>query len=458
MDPVLIIISDLHVGANDDFDIFRSDDKPRLFADFLTHVASRGSPVELVINGDFVDFLQLRPWNDLSRAAALGKIRQIVQGSVHVFADLGQFLRDPRHQLKVLLGNHDVELGYPEVWAEARQAILARAPDAAGRLEFFNTRTTYNPRVNGVTVHVEHGNAGDLWNEINYVPLFQDVETGTKTFAYPPGTKLVYETMNGFKESYRFVDLLKPEMPAVPLTLLALEPSTALSALPYIARQTLKSWANGLIAGLRRRLGGMAFPAPGSISVEHATEEAMAGCYARRGVAQSDLKEIEAFLSQQGPAMPPTVSFTPSSGNSIKLRLLVSALLTLNRFRAAQQGETFYAANHRDNTTARYAHQNWLKGDVKVVVFGHTHEALTATFPEGVYINGGAWANLVKLPSGADPSSLVNWFQGIADNTFERTSFPTFVRVASEGGGVSVGLNAWTETGERRLWGGSICP
>src|SRR5262249_3520609 len=156
---------------------------------------------------------------DLSRTAAAEKIRQIIEASGYVFAALGQFLRDDRHRVKVLLGNHDVELAYPEVWEVARQAILAGAPGAAARLEFFNTRTTYNPHVNGFTVHMEHGNAGDRWNEINYAPLFQDVETGTQTFAYPRGTKLVYEPMNDFKESYQFVDVLKPEMPAVPLIL-----------------------------------------------------------------------------------------------------------------------------------------------------------------------------------------------------------------------------------------------
>jgi hypothetical protein len=242
-------------------------------------------------------------------------------------------------------------------------------------------------------------------------------------------------------------------MPAVPLTLLALKPSAALRALPGIAVQALKSWANGLLAGLRRRLGGLAFPAPGSESVEEATAEALAGSFARLGVDQPELKELEAFLGQGGPA---EVSFAPTSANPVKLRLLVSALQALNRFQEAQQGEAFYAASHRDDPTARYARQNWLKGDVKVVVFGHTHEALTATFPEGEYVNGGAWANLVKLPPGADNAALLKWFQGITDNTFERTSFPTFVRLAPEGAGVSVSLNAWTAAGEKPLWKSSL--
>jgi hypothetical protein len=164
---------------------------------------------------------------------------------------------------------------------------------------------------------------------------------------------------------------------------------------------------------------------------------------------------VEAFLSQDGPAGG-AVSFAPAPASAVKLHLLVSALQALNRFQAAQQGDAFYAANHSNDAGARYARHNWLKGDVKAVVFGHTHEALAATFPEGVYVNGGAWANLVKLPPGANTDALLRWFQGIADNTFERTSFPTFVRIAPEGAGAAVSLNAWGAAGEKKLWGSSI--
>jgi UDP-2,3-diacylglucosamine pyrophosphatase LpxH len=456
-EPVRIVISDLHLGQNDAFDIFSSPDKPRLFADFLAYLAGSAAPVELVINGDLVDFLQLQPWSDLSRVAAAEKMRHIVEGSRHVFAALGQFLRDGRHAIKVLLGNHDVELAYPEVWDLTRQAILAQAPGAVGRLELFSKRTTYNPQVNGVTVHIEHGNAGDRWNEINYVPLFQDIETGTHTFAYPQGTKLVYETMNGFKESYQFVDVLKPEMPAVPLILLALKPQAGVRAIPDLTLHTLKSWGQGLAAGLRRRLAGLPFAAPGRLLVEEVLPETLAEGYSRLaaagiGLAPSEAEDLTAFLSKPGGPDDATLVNFAASGNPVQLKLLVSALQTLNRFRAAQQGEAFYTANHHDDVSAVYARRNWLKGDVKVVIFGHTHEALTATFPEGIYVNSGAWANLVKLPSGTATVPLQQWFAGLADNTFERTSFPTFVRLAPEGDGMMVSLNAWTLSGEKKLW------
>src|SRR5262249_2236928 len=224
MQPVLAVISDLQGGKNDEFGIFRSAAKPELFASFLAHLRQRPSPVELVINGDLVDFLQLRPWDDWGRAAAVAKMRDIAGASRGVFEALGEFLQDPRHRVKVLLGNHDVELAYPEVGVVLRDAILARATGAGDRFELVDRRVTYNPRVNGVLVHVEHGNASDPWNAINYGPLFHAAEVGTEGIAYPPGTRLVYQTMNGFKEQLRFVDVLKPEVPAVPLLLLALRP------------------------------------------------------------------------------------------------------------------------------------------------------------------------------------------------------------------------------------------
>jgi metallophosphoesterase superfamily enzyme len=62
-DVTRYIISDLHLGKNDDFDIFKADGKEARFEEFLRFCGDQTGPVELVINGDFVDFLQLEPWN-----------------------------------------------------------------------------------------------------------------------------------------------------------------------------------------------------------------------------------------------------------------------------------------------------------------------------------------------------------------------------------------------------------
>src|ERR1700739_49394 len=92
MERVPIILSYLSVGANDGFDIFSGCRNPALFSGFLTHIFNLNSPVELVINGDFVDFLQLQPWDSVTRAAARDKVRKIASKSRDVFSALGAFL------------------------------------------------------------------------------------------------------------------------------------------------------------------------------------------------------------------------------------------------------------------------------------------------------------------------------------------------------------------------------
>jgi hypothetical protein len=94
-----------------------------------------------------------------------------------------------------------------------------------------------------------------------------------------------------------------------------------------------------------------------------------------------------------------------------------------------------------------------LVGDVKVAIFGHTHEALKAEYDDGrVYVNSGAWANLMRLPAATDYSTLLAWTRSLADNTFERVSDPTYVRVESDAGGATVALCRWGPGGEQVLW------
>jgi UDP-2,3-diacylglucosamine pyrophosphatase LpxH len=439
MKSALAVISDLHVGKNDEFDIFRSETKPGLFASFLAWLRQRSLPVELVVNGDFVDFLQLRPWDDWGRKAALAKMREIVAGSPGVFQVLGEFLRDPRHRVKVLLGNHDVELAYPEVAALVRDAVLAASPEARDRFELVDRRTTYNPCINGVLVHLEHGNACDAWNAIHYGPLFQAAELGTDGFAYPPGTRFVYQTMNRFKEQFRFVDMLKPEVPAVPLLLLALRPEQAALALPEAALMTLRALGNGLLAALRERVAGP------QLAVDSVPELSPEECLAAES-ARSLIEELGG-----GVASPATVA---TMADDLEL-FLAKGLAEDEEAAEPTLGPEAFLAAGADDPFARAARSK-LCGDVKVVMFGHTHKALTAEFPEGLYVNSGAWANLVRLPSSAEREVILAWLGAIADNSFARTASPTYALVEPAGQGVTVSLNLWTEGGGQTLWAKSI--
>ena len=456
MEHTRIIISDLHVGLKDEFDIFASADKPQLFASFIQHLRGLQRPVELIINGDFVDFLQLRPWNDLSRGAALKKIESIVRESSYFFDELGNLLQDPQHQLVILPGNHDVELAYPQVGQVLRNSILKTAPGAANRIRMFDTpdarRTSYIPKINGVVVRVEHGNEGDPWNSLNYNALFTDAETGASNFSYPPGTKLVYETMNEFKDQLKFVDLLKPEMPAVALLLVALKPLMSARKVPTASLIAIDKLGNGVITALRRALSG----APLGVEEEakSATVEDKLVNYFARELPKKRISDwsVEQFLYGQE-AVEGALGIMPKK---VKLWLVSWALRGLARFQAKKRGTQFYLDNHPKNSAAKGAKTRF-EGEVKIVVFGHTHEALKTEFGARVYVNSGTWANLIELPKDAG-SAMLEWLQALADNKFEKTAFPTFVQIEPAAQGVSVSLNSWSLKGANTLWIKNISP
>jgi UDP-2,3-diacylglucosamine pyrophosphatase LpxH len=457
-----IIISDLHLGKNDDFDIFQAPEKDDVFEQFLEHCAKLEGPVELIINGDFVDFLQLRPWDiyitekKISvQQQALTKIKEIVQGNKRIFLALARFLATTQVRLVILLGNHDVELAYDEVWAVVKETLLS-AGGRDGQLRFINRNTEYNFLLNKVTVHVEHGNAGDPFNEILYRELFDDAEKNTG-FSFPPGTRFVYDVMNAFKEHLRFVDILKPEMPAVPLLLARLEPFQSVKQLPGVSLNMLRALKNGFIGRVRQKVGGGSFGSKDEEPQANDPYAVMARWYCEQVDRESNPDHLESFLSQDETetieqSSQPT--FSPDWMKRIKNSFGNAVLKRLGR-PTRFEDTSFYQTDQTGHDVELA--QKQIKGDVQIAVFGHTHCALKREFSENtVYINSGAWANLIQLPELS--KDFPEWLKRIAENTFERTSFPTFIKLVPAATGVQASLNHWSKQGEQVLWSKNITP
>ena len=103
-----IVISDLHIGINDDMDILKPN-RDSLIS-FLVHLQNRNVPTELIINGDFVDFLQVSPYEQITKKCTIEKMNAIVTAQQEIFNALHGFIQQPGNRLVVLVGNHDVEL------------------------------------------------------------------------------------------------------------------------------------------------------------------------------------------------------------------------------------------------------------------------------------------------------------------------------------------------------------
>jgi UDP-2,3-diacylglucosamine pyrophosphatase LpxH len=222
------VISDLHLGMGqfDDgswhpLEDFRSDAAFKKFLDFL--VENRAD--ELIINGDWVDFMQLDPmayvrnlfsqdghrlgWTEGDSLLKLESCRA-ERAHKRFFDDLRSFLADnKRVKLTVMLGNHDPDLFWPKVQTEMR--ILLGSPSDE-QLEFCQTFTRRG------TAHIEHGNQycspeNKFYNPSNV--FHACAEDGQQRLELVWGTIFMMEFFNQVEEAFPFADNVKTQSRAL---------------------------------------------------------------------------------------------------------------------------------------------------------------------------------------------------------------------------------------------------
>lgn len=155
-DRLVVVFSDIEIGAGGRFDDF-----PR--SDFLADVIRgygrdpyRWLAVDLVFNGDTFDLLKTRSrggWpTHITRDIGIDKMEQVARAHPAFFEAVGEHLRaDPaRRRAYFVLGNHDMELLFPEVQAVVRDRI---GPGADVRFPGFELSLG--------RAHIEHGSQID---------------------------------------------------------------------------------------------------------------------------------------------------------------------------------------------------------------------------------------------------------------------------------------------------------
>lgn len=251
----IYVISDLHLGGEHEpgkrgFQICTHEAELAGFIDSLTGL--QDPAVELVLNGDVIDFLAERiddkppHWSAFHypEQKAIDCLDRVVNRSADVFNALRGFL-GRGHRLVILPGNHDSELNLPAVRRRLREHVGAgRGAD----YEFVAHGEAYRAG----DLLIEHGNRVDDMNFIDYHVLRHlcgMVSRGMAVreeflFDPPAGSKLVAEVLNDIKKKYSFIDLLKPESEATFPVILALEPGR---------RRELLKIASALAEGKSRR-------------------------------------------------------------------------------------------------------------------------------------------------------------------------------------------------------------
>lgn len=472
------VISDLHIGGaypvsgSGDTRGFRLNTHVDVATRFVTRLpasAAAGVALELVINGDIVDFLAERAssgpmWVPFSPDPdeACEKLEAIVTRDQPFFDALGAFL-NAGHRLTLLLGNHDIELGLPPV-REKFASLLGI--DGHADYEFIDNDEAYI--VGGALI--EHGNRYDGFNMVDYDSLRRvsalmsrrQEPNNQYTFDAPPGSKMVAWVINPIKEQYRFIDLLKPENGAVVPLLLALEPG-ARDLLGRIAVLGAEADRDAKTLPALPRVG-VPVSSPGAQALQtvvHTSLGARAIGYLQ--VLEHDLSALDAKAASTDATA--RLDFDRDRGLACLLLAHkngdVQARLPalLEAVRALQGDQTFDRSVETGTEYLNSARALARQGGFQVVTYGHTHLAKKVGLDNGaVYFNSGAWVDFMQFPpeiiSGpADvaQSQLQSFVEAVAAGGLTPYVLfqPTYLRFDLDAAGhiMSADLYDYSETG-----------
>jgi len=226
------IVSDLHMGGVDGFQILRETGR---LAGFIRWVAKQrpDGRIALVLNGDVIDTLAEESGGYIAVDNAEATVRRIMgdPSFAPVWEALADFVKTEGCALVIVLGNHDLELSFPVVQRTIIERLAGEDAEARARIEFSCMGAGYSCLVGGSRVFCTHGNEVDAWNYIRYEDLTKaarrlNAGRSLKPSEWEPnaGTMMVKDVMNGVKPLYPWIDLLKPEMKAAVGVLVALDP------------------------------------------------------------------------------------------------------------------------------------------------------------------------------------------------------------------------------------------
>lgn len=207
--PITIVVSDLHLGggaADPGDDHVYNNLQLTKFIDGIPE--AKDGKVELFINGDFLEFAQVKPdvytlgsskyW--CSEPESLDKLAAIVKGHEDVFDAMKRF-QARNNRVTLAAGNHDVDLYWPLVQDELRKV--------GGPIEFATGSDNYFRYDNRLMIG--HGHMIDPANRFSYWsnPIL-DGPGGTKRLEMCPGTLFMVKFVNWLEKDYPFSDNLKP--------------------------------------------------------------------------------------------------------------------------------------------------------------------------------------------------------------------------------------------------------
>lgn len=399
----LVIISDLHIGG----ERLPMMGHPEKLCQFLSQVADysadKDEKIELVINGDFVDFLAIEPYQAWTPTEdeTISKLQRVFQQFSAVFDALAKCVAKI-HNLTILLGNHDIESAFPKV----REALLARLGADSHRCLFIANNEAYRRG----DVLIEHGNRYDAWNAVNYDDLRRTISQMSRLeplsdFDVAPGSQMVEKFVNQLKVEYPFIDLLKPETKILPLVLSALEPSLKRDVKRLFGVFSLWSEQWRRTRNWLPSVGKESEKLIASTNIKSGLPQSLVDAF-RDELSGADDTERRISVRQRWQVVvekirPESIAQKIHKNEPIGSKQLKRVQLSLAR---ALEGDRTFDDDSPEGPYADAARRMLFVNGTdgrrpKVVVMGHTHLIRQIDFKEGrYYLNTGTWVDLIKVP------------------------------------------------------------
>lgn len=212
---VILVISDLHLsagkmlkGKRNLLEDFHYDNELIEFLNYYSSGDYRDIEVELVINGDFLDFLAV-PYVEFyddefwSEHAAIEKLRMVMQAHRGVLNALKKFLSVPGKNIIYIIGNHDAEF----VFDSLKKEFLSYFGEEASKMTLSNSLTTYVPTKG---IYIQHGHQYERAHEFDQENAVIETVNGERYFVPPWGSYYVTNVVNKYKQERGFINGVRP--------------------------------------------------------------------------------------------------------------------------------------------------------------------------------------------------------------------------------------------------------
>ena len=215
---IKIVTSDMHLSAGRFVDGIQNPHEDfffdREFCEFLHYFSSGpygdGCEVELILNGDVLDFLNIPIQGEfvdvVNAETAVEKLHIILQGHAEVTTALQNFLKRSGKRIIYNVGNHDMDFFFPEVRTEFCKII--GGADAPAEKIYVNVEKEFLEYPEGIQIH--HGNQFEAVHTTNYQHPFVTDNLPEPILYMPWGSVYVTKIINRLKWERDYLDKVRP--------------------------------------------------------------------------------------------------------------------------------------------------------------------------------------------------------------------------------------------------------